>query len=256
MCYRGNGVRSTGRARTCVAILAILAMGAFSACQPAASQPAGSGKPASALPGVPAPADAVVDLGGGSAAIDGNRQFVAYRSTASPATALKRFEAQLKAAGYRSAGRRTGWNTYLRGSGRDKGDIVLVYVEPDGPPTTILVAMGSLDDVTTADGRTAGAATPEVGTPDPTSAIKSHPTGGQGSGGNGNGSGGASGSGGGSGSGGNGGGQGSGGGNGSSGGSGGDKGKPKPSPTPRPTHTPRPTATPRAHDDGTSAPKP
>jgi hypothetical protein len=220
-------------------MLAILAMGAFSACQPGASV-----APAGALAGVPAPADAVVDLGGGSVAIDGDRQFVAYRSNATPATATKRFDRQLEAAGYRSVGRRTGWNCYLRGDGRGNGDVVLVYVEPDGPPTTILVAAGTPADLTTADGRTGDAPeTPGVGTPDPTSAIKTHKPTGQGSGG-GNGNGAGNGGGQGSGAGG---GQGSGAGGGSGNG-GGNKDKPRPTPTPRPTPPPK------AHDANTSAP--
>jgi hypothetical protein len=226
-----------------VALLLLVALGALSACQPAASS-----RPLDALPGVPAPTDAVVDLGGGTAAVDGDRQFVAYRSRATPAVTLKRFDAQLKAAGYRSVGRRTGWNCYVRADGKGAGDVILVYVEPDGPPTTLLVAAGTLADIATADGRTPGSATPGMGTPDPTSAVKTHKPGGQGPGagsgasagsGSGQGSAAGQGNGGGSGGAGSGGGQGSGGGSGSGGGT--DNGTPKPTPTPRhATPSPRP----------------
>jgi hypothetical protein len=179
MYYRGSGVRSTGRAGICVAILAIVALGVLAACQPEAGT-----RTITALPGVPTPTDAIVDLGGGSAAIDGDRQFVAYSSNALPATALKRFDAQLKAAGYRSVGRRTGWTCYVRGSGNWTGDVVLVYVEPDGPPTTLLIAAGTFADIALANGRgQTDTGTSGLGTPDPTSAIKSHPPRGRGSGG-------------------------------------------------------------------------
>jgi hypothetical protein len=238
MCYRGNGVRSISHARARVAILLIGALGVLSACQPSAAV-----SPPVALAGVPVPTDTVADLGGGTVAIDGDRQFVAYRSEASPATALKRFDAQLKAAGYQSVGRRTGWTCYMRGSGNGSGDVVLVYVEPDGPPTTLLVAAGTPADIATADRREPGPpAVPGMGTPDPTSALKPHPggrgSGGSGGSGNGGGSGAASG---GAGNSGQGGGSGSGGNGGSGGqGSGGGNTKPKPSPSPRPHATPRP----------------
>jgi hypothetical protein len=209
-----------------VAILAIVALGVLAACQ------AGT-RPITALPGVPTPTDTVVDLGGGSAAIDGERQFVAYRSNALPATAIKRFDAQLKAAGYRSVGRRTGWTCYVRGNGKATGDVVLVYVEPDGPPTTLLVAAGTFADIAQANGRgQTVSGTSGLGTPDPTSAIKSHPPrGGGSSGGNGNANGNGQGNGG----------QGSGGGGtGSGNGGGSDKDtKPKPSPAPK-SHSDQP----------------
>jgi hypothetical protein len=225
-----------------VAILLLLVLGVLSACQPSAGAP-----PPRALPGVPIPTDAVADLGGGNVAIDGDRVFVAYRSAATPATAFKRFDGQLEAAGYRSVGRRTGWTCYKRGDGRGQGDVILVYVEPDGPPTTLLVAAGTLADTATADARAPGLRTvPGMGKPDPTSAIRTHPAG-QGSGGSGNGSGsggsggsgGSSGSGGSAGSGGSGGGSGSGGASGGHGGGGGS-GKPKPTPSPKPHTTPKP----------------
>lgn len=189
--------------------LALLALLAFVACQ-AAGAPAGS--LVASLDGIPAPTDAVLDTGGNRAAVDGDHQFVAYRSTADPKTTLSRFSAQLGGAGYRQIGKVMGWLCFVRGNGQAKGGIALVYVEREGPPTTLLVAAGTEADMTVALGTTALGPPPArgVGTPDPASGV-----------GNGNRSGGR-------------------------GGSGGVRSTAKPSPKPKATAKPKPTPKPKA----------